>query len=328
MLRVLSLCSIILLFVGSDAIRADDLRKNELRLQVGKWVAIKKSESKSTGGRAIPKTQKIYRQGPEDKEPIQLFEQTSTGSVSFNLRDDGVLLVLPIGEKVRLYFPKSKDPVEFDFPPPQKWTKKYQPYTDAEQTWFLDDILFFDGDVCPGHRLLGYVRIDSKRQTVGEGKLCIEVAEREQAIARAARAWPVVFRMDDTIFWVNAGYHNIFHPDVVKGEWKPHKIRAISIKKGDLIDPEKIPEELLQKHAKRLLDFLEKEAHNRCGMFELWAISILGKFGDAKDIPRLRALSKTVSNNHIEVEPDKIANGDKTIQEAYSKAIELLEKNR
>src|SRR5262245_11349011 len=218
---VLVLTLAALLFAGPG--RAGDEMAVKSREKAGKWLATVEATSVGPpGGRAVASRQRVLRQGPDDRTPVLLYEQTSTGRVGIRLRDDGLLLVQPVGPLPRLYFPGSKEPVELELPPPRKLARD-SAYTDAGTTWFLDDCLFYSRMAAPGHLLIGFVKIDARKHAVAEARLCLEVVAQEQAVAYAAVVMPVVFRAGDYVFWVNTGYHNAFYPDAVQGEWKPRK---------------------------------------------------------------------------------------------------------
>ena len=132
------------------------------RQVAGGWVAaVEKEHVGPPGARAPRFRQRVVRQGPGDPQPVVLYEQTSTGSVRIHLRDDGLLLIQPVGLPPRLHFPDSKEPVELELPPPQQWQYPFSPDTKIGTTWFLDDCLLYSRMAYPGHLLIGYVRIDA-----------------------------------------------------------------------------------------------------------------------------------------------------------------------
>lgn len=314
----------VLVLVGPSLTTAADDTKVKRREEAGKWVAtVEATRAGPSQGRAIAYRQRVFRQGPNDKEPVQLYEQTSTGSVGIRLRDDGLLLVQPVGPLPRLYFPGSKEHVDLELPPPKQMDVKHA-YTEAGDTWFLDDCLFYSRKARPGHLLIGFVIIDARKKAVSESRLCLEVVAKEQGVAHAAVVQAVVFRAGDYIFWVNAGYHNAFYPDAIMGEWKSRKLRVLSLKTGALVDPERVPAEVLRQNKERLLDFVEKQAHNRAPELEIWAVGVLSRIGTKKDAERLQALSKTVEGTTNEVAPNEIRTTDKPVKEAYAKALDAL----
>ncbi len=270
--------------------------------------------------------QRVFRQGPNDAEPVLIFEQSSTGSVQINLRDDGLLLVQPIGPLPRLYFPGKKEPMLLELPPPQEWDFRFSPYTEIGKTWFLGDCLFYNRMAHPGHRLIGFVRIDAAKRAVAESKLCVEAADAMQASANAANVLPVVFRVGDYVLWTNWGHHTEYHPEAVRGEWKERKVRCINLKTGDLIDPAKVPETLLQNNKDRLLEFIEKQAHNGSPELEIWAVGAIGRIGNAKDAGHLKTLSRTIEETLNAVSPTRLQTTDKPVKAAYAAALEALEK--
>jgi hypothetical protein len=267
----------------------------------------------------------VFRQGPNDRAPVQLYEQTSTGRVGIRLREDGLLLVQPVGVLPRLYFPGSGESVELELPRPRKLDRD-SASTEAGTTWFLDDCLFYSRMAAPGHLLIGFVRLDSKQQAVAEARLCLEVVAQEQGVAYAAAVMPVVFRAGDYVWWINTGHHNAFYPDAVTGEWKPRKLRALSLKTGAPVDPDRVPEAVLRQNKDRLLDFVEGQAHNRSPELEAWAVGVLARVGSLKDAERLKALSRTVQETTIEVAPNELRTTDKVVKEAYARALDALQK--
>jgi hypothetical protein len=294
--------------------------------KAGKWLAtVEATQASPPGGRAIAYRQRVLRQGPDDAAPVLLYEQTSTGRVGIRLRDDGLLLVQPIGPLPRLYFPGSKEPVQLELPPPRKMNRD-SAYTEAGSTWFLDDCLFHSRMAAPGRLLIGFVRIDAGKKAVAEARLCLEVAGKEQGEAYAAAVMPVVFRADDYVFWVNTGYHNAFYPDAVSAEWKSRRLHVLSLKTGTPVDLDRVPVEMLRRNRERLLDFVEKQAHNRSPELEVWAVGILARVGGPKEAGRLRALSRTVAETMIEVAPNELRTTDRVVKDAYARALEALEK--
>lgn len=324
--RFLLLTLAALPFAGPSRTAADDGGTVKSEEKAGKWLAtVEATPVGPAGGRAAAFRQRVFRQGPHDKQPVLLYEQTSTGRVGIRLRDDGLLLVQPVGPRPRLYFPDSKEPVELDLPPPRGLDKD-SAYTDAGTTWFLDDCLFYSRMAAPGHLLIGFVRMDAKEKAVAETRLCLEVVAKEQAVAYAAVVMPVVFRAGDYVFWVNTGYHNAFYPDAVTGEWKARKMRALSLRTSAPVDPDRVPEEVLRQNKDRLWGLVEEQAHNRSPELEVWAVGVLGRIGGPKDAERLRALSRTIQETTIEVGPNELRTTDKVVKEAYARALAALEK--
>jgi hypothetical protein len=310
----------------AGATRAEDDSDVKSREKAGKWLAtVEAAPVGAPGGRARAFRQKVFRQGPDDKAPVQLYEQTSTGRVGIRLRDDGLLLVQPIGALPRLYFPGAQEPVELELPPPRKLDRD-SAYTDAGTTWFLDNCLFYSRMAAPGHLLIGFVRLDSTRKAVAESKLCLEVVAQEQGVAYAAVVMPVIFRAGDYVWWVNTGYHNAFYPDAVVGEWKSRKLRALSLKTGTPVDPDRVPEAVLRQNRDRLLRFVEEQAHNRSPELEGWAVGVLARVGGPKEAERLRALSRTVQETVIEIAPNELRTTDTVVKDAYVRALDALEK--
>jgi hypothetical protein len=313
-------------FVGPSRAGAEEETVVKSREKAGKWLAtVEATPVGPPGGRARASRQRVFRQGPDDRAPVRLYEQTSTGRVGIRLREDGLLLVQPVGPLPRLYFPGSREPVELVLPPPRKLARD-SAYTDAGTTWFLDDCLFYSRMAAPGHLLIGFVRLDPKRPAVAEARLCLEVVAVEQGVAYAAAVMPVVFRAGDYVWWVNTGYHNAFYPDAVVGEWKPRKLRALSLKTGAPVDPDRVPEAVLRQNKDRLLSFVEEQAHNRSPELEVWAVGVLARIGGPKDGERLRALSRTVQETTIEVAPNELWTTDTVVKSAYTRALDALEK--
>jgi hypothetical protein len=310
----------------SSRTAAEDERVVKTQEKAGKWLAtVESTQAGPPGGRTIAYRQQVLRQGPDDAMPVLLYEQTSTGRVGIRLRDDGLLLVQPVGPLPRLYFPGSKEPVQLELPPPRKMNRD-SAYTDAGTTWFLGDCLFYSRMAAPGHLLIGFVRIDAGKKAVAEARLCLEVAGKEQGEAYAAAVTPVVFRAEDYVFWVNTGYHNAFYPDAVSTEWRSRKLRVLSLKTGAPVDPDRVPVEVLRRNRERLLDFVEQQAHNRAPELEVWAVGVLARIGGPKEAGRLRALSRTVEETTIEVAPNELRTTDKVVKGAYARALEALEK--
>jgi hypothetical protein len=313
-------------FAGPSWAGAEDEIEVKKREKAGKWLAtVEAKPAGPRGGRVRAFRQQVFRHGPDEKAPVRLYEQTSSGRVGIRLRDDGLLLVQPVGALPRLYFPGSREPVELALPPPRKLDKN-SAYTDAGTTWFLDDYLFYSRMAAPGHLLIGFVRLDPKRQAVAETRLCLEVVADDQAVAYAAFVMPVVFRAGDYVWWVNTGCHNVFYPNAAAGEWKSRKLRALSLKTGAPVDPYRVPEAVLRQNKDRLLGFLEEQAHNRSPELEIWAVGVLARVGGLKDSARLRALSRTVQETTIEVAPNELRTTDKVVKGAYARALDALEK--
>jgi hypothetical protein len=311
---------------GPSRAAAEDEKVVKNREKAGKWLAtVEATPVGPAAGRVRAFRQRVFRQGPDDKAPVALYEQTSSGRVGIRLRDDGLLLVQPVGALPRLCFPDTRKPVELVLPPPRKLDKN-SAYTDAGTTWFLDDYLFYSRMAAPGHLLIGFVRLDPRRQAVAEARLCLEVVAEEQGVAGAAVVMPVVFRAGDYVLWVNTGYHNAFYPDAVVGEWKPRKLRALSLKTGAPVDPDRVPEAVLRQNKDRLLRFVEQQAHNRSPELEVWAVGVLARVGGPRDAERLRALSLTVQETMIEVAPNELRTTDKLVKGAYARALDALEK--
>jgi hypothetical protein len=315
-------------FVGPSRSAAEEEVAAPRQEKAGKWLAtVEATPVGPAGGRVRAYRQRVFRQGPNDKAPFRLYEQTSTGRVDIRLREDGLLLVQPIGALPRLYFPGSTKPVELTLPQPRNMPKD-SAYIDAGTTWFLDDCLFYSRMAFPGHLLIGFVRLDSKRSAVAEARLCLEVVAQEQGVAYAAAVMPVVFRAGDYVWWVNTGHHNACYPDAVMGEWKSRKLRALSLKTGAPVDPDRVPEAVLRQNKQRLLRFVEEQAHNRSPELEVWAVGVLARVGGPKDAERLRALSGTVQETTIEVAPNELRTTDRVVKRAYDKALNVLEKGK
>src|SRR6516162_4510197 len=142
-------------FAGPSRAGAKDEIVVKNREKAGKWLAtVEATPVGPPGGRTRAFRQRVFRQGPEDRAPVRLYEQTSTGRVGIRLREDGLLLVQPVGPLPRLYFPGFSEPVELTLPSPRKLDKN-SAYTDAGTTWFLDDCLFYSRMAFPGHLLIG-----------------------------------------------------------------------------------------------------------------------------------------------------------------------------
>jgi hypothetical protein len=297
------------------------------RQEAGGWVAsIERERAGPEGGRAIAYRQRVLRRGPDDKKPVLLYEQTSTGRVRMLLRDDGLLLVQPVGPLPRLYFPGLKEPVERELPPPRQWEFQSAPYTSVDQVWFLGDCLFYARRAYPGHLLVGFERIDPAKRTVGEGGLCLEATDKEQAEATAAAPRPVVIRVGDYVLWVNAGFHSSYFPDAVRGQWKPRRVRALNLLTRKLVNRDELPEKLLRDNKVHLLAVLNEQVHNRSPELEVWIVGALARVGGPTDVARLRALARTIKETENEIAPDELRNTDKVVKEAYEKAIGVLEK--
>jgi hypothetical protein len=314
------------LLVETDRASADGGIENVKR-QAGKWTAV--VELKMVGNpmaRAWRYRQRVLRQGPDDKEPVLLFEESSTGRVQINLRDDGLLLVQPVRTLPQMYFAGSKDPVTLNLPPPKNWTLRPAPSGKIGTTWFLGDCLFYCRKPRPGYLLIGFVRVDAAKKTTTDSKLGVEVADSNQSEARAAEVLPIVFRVGDYVLWVNRGHHTEYHPEAVQGEWKQRKVRCLSLAKGELVDAARIPEAVLRQNKDRLLEFVEKQAHNRSPELEIWAVGAIARIGDAKDAERLKALSRTVVVTMNAVSPTTLESTDKPVKAAYAVALEQLKK--
>jgi hypothetical protein len=235
-------------------------------LRAGQWSAWIKVTAPDHGTytpRAITHHQIVFRQGPQDKAPIQLFEEKSTGSVRIALRSDGLLFVQPVAAEPRLFLSDPAAPLILYLPPPRKWNLPFSPYGNignGGHLSFLGDILFYGRSAYPGNYLIGFVRIDVEKKQITENRLCVEVAtEREpDAHASAAQiAGPAPTRVDDYVFWKNAGYQNAWYPDTVTGIWKERKTRILDLKTGEIITLEQVPKALLNKHRQRLSEFIE-----------------------------------------------------------------------
>ncbi len=293
------------------------------RQAAGRWIAIVESEpADCLRCRAIPYHQRVFRQGPGDRDSVLLYERTSAGPLDIRLREDGALLVLP---GAVLFFPTSVAPVVLHLPPPRKWRGPGEPYStlEVDTTWFVGDFLFYSRLATPGHRLMGFLRIDSTTRTLAESTLCLEVAEDEQTVAEAARPMPIVFRVADHVLWVNEGYYNDWYPELVKGEWKSRKVRALSLKTGRLVDPDTLLEAVRQ-NKEQVLDFLEKQAHNRSPELEIWAVGLLGRCGEPADADRLEALSRSVKHTHMETAPNRIGSAEESVHAAYAAALDAV----
>ena len=255
-----------------------------------------------------------------------LYEQTTTGSVGFQLRRDGVMFVQPVGERPQIYFPGAQKPVEVRLPKPQKWPGHGEPYEQFEDTtWFLGPGLFYSTTATPGHRLTGIVRIENATPPVVEAKLCLEVVEQEQAVASAAQPMGVAFGLEDYVLWVNRGYHNTWYPHVAEGLWKSRRVRALSAKTCELVDPRALVEPA-RRNKVQVLEFLEKQAHNRSPELEIWALELLADVGAAEDIERLQALSQVIKETNIEVAPNQFGQGQKAVREAYAATIDTIKR--
>lgn len=284
----------------------------EERHTAGKWIVTVCGVLAGTGNeRVVRFDQEVLRQGPDDKAAVCLFSQrTARGAIGIRLRDDGLLLIQPVGKHGRLYFPGSAEPVELVLPTPQKLDSEYH-YLNAGQTWFLDDVLLYDRKPTSDCRQIGFVRIDLKKKSVAEGRVCLELGGRSAAIEAAALR-PMVFRAGDHVFGVNAGWPHMIDEDQVKAEWKTSQVRVLDLKAGALITPDRVPEEALRRHKDRILDFLEKEAHIRCPELETWALTVLARVGAAQDADRLRVLLRTVPEGPM--------------RQQYATALQALEK--
>jgi len=285
------------------------------RQECGKWVATR--EDTLVGNpqaRAQRFRQQVFRQGPEDREPVLLYEQTSTGRVGFHLRDDGLLLVQPIGPLPRLYFPRSQEPIDLVLPP-QQGTDLDHGYRDPGTTWFLDDYLFYSRDM-PGRRLIGFVRINVEERSVVENKVCIDVDNVDEDCARVDNA---VFKAGDYVFWVNRGYFGGFsrRPPQVQSEWLVRKVRAMRMKSCELVAPEQVPLDVLRKNKERLFDFVVKQVHNRSPELEIWAVNVLAKIGTRADAEQLRALSRSFQVS---------TTLDEEVRATYAATVRTLEK--
>lgn len=280
--------------------------------QAGVWRAtVEKTLVGSPQRHVLTWNQKVFRQGPDDSEPVLVYEQTFSDGVRIHLREDGLLLVEPAGSALpRLYFPRSKDPVEIRLPPPRTTDPDDYDFK-MGTTWFLDDSLFYSRHYLD-HRLIGYLRIDPKKSTLNESKLCLDIVADEDS----GRPLPAVFRAGDYIFWVNKGYDNTIIPPEPSNEWVASKMRALSMTSCKAIEPEDVPLEVIQRNKTRLLKFVEDQVHNRSPLFEVWAVGILARVGDANDAERLRALSRTAKETTTD---------DALVKAAYANALQTLE---
>lgn len=235
-------------------------------LRAGQWSAWIKATAPDYGQytpRAICYHQTVFRQGPQDKAPVQLFEEKSTGSVRIFLRNDGLLVVQPVAGEPRLYFPDAEQPLVLLLPPPQKWNKPFSPYTNIDHwghLFFLDDVLFYGRYPYPGHYLIGFVRLDVEKRRITENRLCVEVATESEPDANAAAASfarPAPIRVGNYVFWKNVGYRSDYFPDAVTGTWKQRKTRILDLKTGEVITLERVPTDIIQKHQEMLKEFIE-----------------------------------------------------------------------
>lgn len=314
-----------LLLAATSRLAADNVVGKH---QAGKWTAfISRKDLGSPGAHARGSQHTVFRQGPDDAKPVLIFEESSTGSVQINLRDDGLLLVQPVRTLPRLYFPGSKDPATLNLPPPKNWTLRSAPSGKIGATWFLGDCLFYCRTPHPGYLLIGFVRIDAAKKATADSKLCIEVIDYRQSEARAAEVLPIVYRVGDYVLWVNRGHHTEYHPEAVQGEWKQRKVRCLSLAKGELVDAAKIPEAVLRQNKDRLLEFVEQQAHNRSAELEIWAVGAIARVGNAADAERLKALSRTVLVTMNAVSPTRLESTDKPVKAAYAAALESLKGN-
>lgn len=201
--------------------------------------------------RAIPYHQVVYRRGPPDSKPVQLFEETSTGRVRFCLRDDGLLFVQPVSEPARIYGVNPESRVFVPFLPPPHWDKFFPPYQGVSQNGFvawLGDVLFYGRYVYSDQYLVGYVRIDAQRLRITEQRIVLEAKDeyRTDNVEAAKIATPGPMRIGHYLFWNNRG-----NPSAIP-ELRFRRARVIDLVTGNLKEIESLPPQFLKDHASEL----------------------------------------------------------------------------
>lgn len=214
--------------------------------------------------------QTIFRQGPRDTVPVQLFEQTSTDRVSISLRDDGLLFVQAVGGRPALYFPNRADPVTLILPSPFQWRRPYPPTADiagnSGYVVFLGDILFYGRYVSTDDYLIGFVRINAQKQKITENRVCLCVPDNSDPanvkVDAQANAWaanlidPRPVRAGNFVFWKNRGDSSVLSPRAVE-QWRRSETRILSLITGKLVPLKEVPPVVLQQHVKELEPFLQ-----------------------------------------------------------------------
>lgn len=300
--------------------------------KAGPWTVI--TEMEPVGNlqkRAISYRQRIFRQGPEEKAPQFLYEETTTGRVQTQLREDGLLLIQRVADHPAVVFPGEKKLVDLQLPVPKDLTLNTFGST-MNRAWFLDDGIFYHRVIYPVKigttTLLGFVRLDDQKKTIKESTICLEVRDNGKELQGPVTPLPVMLKMGDLVFWVNKGYHNVFYPDVVKGLWKPRKVRVLNLTTANLVEIEKVPAELIKSQIERILDFVEKQAHNQSPELECWAVKEIGKYGGPSEAARLKVLAGTIQETTSEIAPHELRTTDKVVKAAYAQALEAIEKSK
>lgn len=295
----------------------------------GPWILRwEKEPSGNPGRRAIRYQQRLFRQGPGDKTPQLLYEETSTGSVGAHLREDGLVLIERISAPPVLVFPGEKTLVEIPLPEPREVAQRSTGHR-LDHVWFLDETVFYHRSVftnTPWKAVLyGCFKIEGTKKTVNNSRLVLEIWEKGQDLDTAAAPLPTVLKVGDFVLWVNKGYFNSFYPDLVQGKWKSRELRVLDLETGKLVDPQKIPKDVIPGHLPRILDALETQYHNQIPELECWAVAAIGSQGGAKEAERLTALAKTIEPVSTGVDPNRPQWTVPKIQAVYDAALASIQ---
>lgn len=213
--------------------------------------------------RAISYDQTVYRTAPAGRAPDWILEQTSTGSIGIRLREDGVLLVQPVGEPPRLYFPGVQPPLPLALPGPVRWSRPWHPLDEIAPSngyaAFLGDILIYGRYASPNDYLVGFAKIDAEGRRISRQCVCVEVSDGKEGSAATWAAEigrPAPVRIGRYVFWRNRGYQNDIHPDAVTGTWKVSTTRVVDLETCALLTPGDVPPELLVDNRRILAPFL------------------------------------------------------------------------
>lgn len=325
-------CSSIVFLLPSVLLGQGNRPHEKYEHKAGGWTVTREMEPVGNlQKRAISYRQRIFRQGPDEKVPQFLFEETTTGRVQTQLREDGLLLIQRVADHPAVVFPGEKKLVDLQLPVPKDLTLNTFGST-MNRAWFLDDGIFYHRVIYPVKvgttTLLGFVRLDDQKKEIKDSTICLEVRDNGRELQGPVTPLPVMLKMGDLVFWVNKGYHNVFYPDVVKGLWKPRKVRVLNLTTANLVEIEKVPAELIKSQIERILDFVEKQAHNQSPELECWAVKEIGKYGGPREGARLKVLAGTIKETTSEIAPHELRATDKVVKAAYAKALEAIEKSK
>lgn len=234
----------------------------------GDWFAWVVSTAASPPGmEAIAHKQTLYRQGPADQSPVPLLTQTSTASIIFLLRNDGLLVVQPIGGSPFLCFPGMKDFLVLELPPPWKQDKADSLDLDlsynSSEAYFVDGGLFYGCKASSWCHIIGFIGIDAKKKQITQNLPLLKVVARHDPDynidAESISGYPEPIRIADYIFWRNMGwvFVNDMFPDTVIGLWQKPAPHVFNLKTGELLNLDQVPAGLLQRNRAALADFLK-----------------------------------------------------------------------